>query len=309
MNDGEFKRLIDKQIIECKWSDLSERWLRFLPDIDPPGSAPDISLAEVVSFNTVVSKITEFNTPVRAEAAGIRQYVFREAVYLLHKACHVTGCAETQIKRGYKTWSLVEAYQASLFGAKAILYLCGVALAEFELDNRAVLIDVFPKWADINRRRKEKLRLPDDPAIQFIKLNMKFEHRHVWAIFQRLLSVVVFDESVLPSTYVQVLKRLGSKDFAKQRNDLNYKNGVWIFEDLHDLVIDPSFGEHPTDIEKTLAEPKDDFSLSLSLVILRMGVLLLESITQLSNAIKPELQMIKDRVTVERHPLYCVAYP
>lgn len=306
MEDGKFNKLIDKQILECRWSDVSTRWLRFLPTIDPPGSAPDVSLSEVVGFTTAVSTIKEYEKPIRTEAVGVREYVFREGVYLLHKGFHVAGYAETQVKQGYKTWSLADAYQASLFGAKAILYFCGVALAEF--NNKAVLIDVFPKWADIHRRRKEKLRLPDDPAIQFIKLDMKFQHRHIWVIFQRLLSV--FEMNVWQDSYIQALKRLGSKDFAKQRNDLNYKNEVWIFDDLHDFIIDPSFGEHPSDIEKSLVyDLESDFSLCLSLAILRMGVLLLENICTATNILNNEIQIIRDRLTPARHPLYSVAYP
>jgi hypothetical protein len=307
MNDDAFQRLIDKQILECRWTDISARWLNFLPAIEPSGSAPDVGLSEFIGFTDVAATIAEYGVSIRTEAPGVREYVFREAVYLLHKAFHVTGCAENQAKKGYKTWSLADAYQASLFGAKAILYFCGIALAEF--DNKAVLIDVFPKVEDRQKRQKLKLKLLDDPAIQFIKLNMKFEHRHVWAIFQRLLNV--FDMSVWEDSYIRALKKLGGKDFAKQRNELNYKNEVWIFDDLHDLVVDPSFGSHPTtEIEKSLAyELESDFSINLSLAILRMGVLLLESVTALSNALKPELQMIKDRVTVARHPLYSVTYP
>lgn len=307
MNDGEFQRLVDKQILECRWSDISERWLNFLPAIDPPGSAPDVGLSEFIGFTTVAANISDVSTPIRTEAPGLREYVFREAVYLLHKAFHVTGCAENQARQGYKTWSLADAYQASLFGAKAILYFCGIALAEFE--KKAVLIDVFPKETDTQKRRQKlKLKLLDDPAIQFIKLNMKFEHRHVWAIFQRLLCV--FDMSVWQDTYVQALKRLEIKQFAKQRNELHYKNEIWIFDDLHEFVVDSSFGEHPADIESALVYAlESDFSLSLSIAILRMGVLLFESINELSPALNPEIQMIRDNLTVERHPLYSVAYP
>lgn len=306
MDDAAFQRLIKKQILECRWSDISERWLNFIPVIDPPGSPPDVGLSEVVDFNTLAATIKDYDSPIKAEIAGLREYVFREAVYLLHKAFHVTGCAENQARRGYKTWSLAEAYQGSLFGAKAILYFCGIALAEY--NNKAVLIDIWPKEEDINKRRKQKLKLPDDSAIQFTKLNMKFEHRHVWTIFQRLLSV--FDINVWQDSHVQAIRKLEVKEFAKQRNDLHYKNDLWIFDDLHDFVVDDSFGHHPNDIEKSLIYASESaFSLSLSLAILRMGVLLFESIGGLTNTLKAESQIVRDKLTVVRHPLYSVAYP
>ncbi|HKR02421.1 MAG TPA: hypothetical protein VJT09_17220 [Pyrinomonadaceae bacterium] len=306
MNDAAFQRLIDRHILECRWSDISARWLNYLPSITPPGSAPNEGISEYIGFTTVASAISDYDKPVRKEVPRLREYVFREAVYLLHKAFHVTGCAENQAAQGYITWSLADAYQASLFGAKAILYFCGIALAEY--NNKAVLIDVFPKEEDINKRRKQKLKLPEDPTIQLIKLNMKFEHRHVWAIFQRLLAV--FDMSVWDNKYIRALKKLGHKDFAKQRNELNYKNEIWIHNDLHNLTIEPTFGVLLTDIEDALVyELESDFSLHLSLAILRMGILLLESIGEPTNILNDELQIIRDRITIDRHPMYALTYP
>lgn len=309
MNDDAFQRLIQKQILECRWSDISARWLNFLPAIDPPGSAPDVSLSDFISVSTVaetLSESIEYGTIVRAEAAGLRGYVFREAVYLLHKALHVSGCAENQVKRGYKTWSLADAYQASLFGAKAILHFCGIAFAEF--GSKALLIDIFPKEQDTNKRRKQKLKLPEDPKIQFTRFNMQFQHKHIWAIFQRLLNV--FDMNVWQDTYIRALRKIKTGEFAKQRNDLNYKNDLWIFDDLHQLVIDSSFGEHSDDMEESLAYSlESDFSLCLSFSILKMGLLLLEDISKSTNALNSEIQIIKDKLILERHPLYVACYP
>jgi hypothetical protein len=305
MDDAAFQKIIEKRILECRWSDISARWLNFLPTIDPPGSAPDVGLSDVIGFTTVAATISDYGTPIRVEASGLREYVFREAVYLLHKAFHVTGCAENQARQGYKTWSLADAYQASLFGAKAILYFFGIALAEFK--SKAVLIDIWPKEEDTHRRRKQKLRLPDDLSIQFIKLNMKFEHRHVWAIFQRLLRVI--DINIWPETYIQALTKLEIAEFAKQRNLLQYKNEVWIFDDLYQFVVDPSFGEHKSDIERSLVYTfESDFSLSLSLAILRMAVLLFESIGESTNSLNTEIQIIRNNLTMELHPLYLTTY-
>jgi hypothetical protein len=199
-----------------------------------------------------------------------------------------------------------QGHQASLFGAKAILYICGIALAEYE--NKAVLIDIFPKEQNRAKRERQYLRLPNDPAIQFTKLKMKFEHRHVWGIFQRLMHV--FDMSVWQDTYIEAFRKINIGDFAKQRNDLNYKNNAWVFDDLHQFVIDSSFGKHPNDMESSLVyESESDFSICLSLSILRMAVILLEDISKLTNALNSEIQVIKDKLIVEQHPLYLACYP
>ena len=306
MDDATFQRLIKRQIYECRWSDIAVRWLNFIPSIDPPGSPPDASLSDVIGLTTLAASISDFAVPVKAEVPGLREYVLREAIYLLHKASHVAGCAEIQARQGYKTWSLANAYQSSFFGAKAILFFCGIALTDYE--NRAILIDIFPKEEDRQKRQKRKLKLLDDPAIQLTRLNMKFEHRHVWFIFQKLLDL--FQMNVWQDTYIQALRKLEVKEFAKQRNELQYKNCAWIFDDLHECVVDLSFGSHPKDMEQSLAYAlESDFSLSLSIAILRMGILLLESISESTNTLKTEIQIVKNVLTAERHPLYLEAYP
>lgn len=301
MDDEAFRKLVQKRIIECKWSDISAHWLNFLPSIDPPGSRPDASLSEHSGFMGIASSITNFAEPIKADVPGLREYVLREAIYLLHKSSHVTGCAENQAKQGYKTWSLADAYQASFFGAKAILFFCGIALADF--NNKAILIDIFPKEQDIQKRQKQKLRVLDDTAIEFTRLNMKFEHRHVWTMFKRLLDV--FQMEVWPKAYIQTLRKLDVKEFAKQRNELHYSNEVWIFDDLHDPIIDEFFGCHPEGMQEALNyNLNSDFSLSLSMAILRMGVLLFESIGESAKVLNAEIQIMRSALTIERHPLY-----
>lgn len=309
MSDASFARIVRRQIIECRWPDLSERWLQYLPTIDPPGSAPSEGLSQFIGFTDIADEIgKDFDVSVKREVDGVREYVFREGVFLLHKALHVSGCAENQVKSGYKTWSLPEAYQASLFAVKAILHFCGIALAEH--NSKGVLIDIFPKEEDVHkRRRKLKLRLLDDPAIQFTKFNMRFQHGNVWTVFLRLLMVFQMDD-VWPTEYTSALAKLDTSEFAKQRNHLNYKNELWIFDDLHELVVDKTFGVYPSDIEKALVYGlKTDFSIGLAVVIIRMAYLLFIDISSNTKLLDKEISLVQTGLTSQLHPLYKVAFP
>ena len=303
--DASFLKLIEKQVLECKWTNISERWLNFIPSIDPPGSAPDASLSDVIDATGIASQMID-DHPLRIEIEGLREYVFREGVYLLHKASHVIGCAEVQARKGHKTWSLVEAYQGALFGAKAILCLCGLAFAE--VDSKGIMIDVFPKEEDNQKRRKRKLILLDTKDVKLIKLRLKIEHRHVWMIFKRVLRVYAI--AIWPEEYLRALLKLDIREFAKQRNEVNYRNEVWLFDDLHHLVVDQGFGFNPTSIEDSLSyERQSAFSLSLSLAMLRLGMMLFQSINELTNVLNHETQVIRESLTsAERHPLYIDAF-
>ncbi len=307
MSDVSFGRILDRKVLECRWPDIADRWLDFIPEIDPPGSEPSEGLSQFLGFVNVATRMGKsYDASVKEEVDGLREYVFREGVFLLHKAIHVSGYAELQVKNGYLTWSLADAYQSALFGAKSILSFCGLALAE--LENKAVLVDIFPKEEDTHKRRQTlKLRLLDDPAIQFTKFNMSFQHRHVWKLFQRILNV--FQMDVWSAGYKQALTRLGAQEFAKQRNDLNYKNDFWLFDDLHELVIDPAFGTYPDSVDKSLVyESKSSFSIALSLSILNMALSLFNDISSKTHTLDDELRIITDKLTPVRHPLYTAAF-
>lgn len=308
MSDASFSKVIKQQIIECRWPDVAERWLQYLPKIDPPGSAPTEGLSEFIGFTQVAADIDNYEIPHKQQVDGLREYLFREGVFLLHKAMHVSGCAENQAKVGYKTWSLPEAYQSALFAAKAILGFAGIGLAEY--NSKAVLVDIFPKEEDTQKRRsKLKLQLLDDPAIQFTKLNMRFEHRHVWSILKRMLAVYQMSR-VWPEEYISALRNVDANEFAKQRNELNYKNQCWIFEDIHNPVIDESFGIYNGKIEESVNYSlESSFSVTIAILLMRLAILQFTSISANTSLMNEEIKVVTANLSVERHPLFLDAFP
>jgi hypothetical protein len=316
----ELERQIKKLIAPRSSQTLASSWVGHIPSITPAGEKPTMKVEDVVGFGEIAIQLKEqyvedvdrdLNlkgkpTTQFALVKGVRSFVFWEGLYLLHKASHVMSCAEVGVKRGVKTWSLCEAYQSALFGAKAICHLLGIAFPEH--DSKTVMVDVWPDDPNKQKKSKTPVILEAEPTIQFTRWPFLFQHQHIWRVFQRLLRI----SSILtwPIEYKKALADLDHSKFAYQRNQIQYTNREWIFNDLHTPDIDATFGEHPTDLSDALKHRiESDFSIALGLAILRLGYLLVDQITQNTNILNDEKDLIRSQFTSDKHPLYLSAHP
>jgi hypothetical protein len=233
---------------------------------------------------------------------GLRETIFREAIFLLHKASHAIGCAEVAARAGAQTWSLCGAYQGSLFGAKAIAYLLGVGLPEYR--SKLVMTDAWPRRQNERTSQNRRRYVPDDSGpLQFTMAAVQMGHKHFWLLFQRLLNVSKVD--IWQPQYLAALRKLQVREFASQRNIVHNRDWRWILGDLHEFVIDERFGVHEVDLHKALIYvERSDFSIALALAILRMGFSLIESLTHATNKLNAEVDLMKNRLTAQYHPLY-----
>lgn len=300
--DNHFERTIQKSVRERRWSELSGQWINFLPSIEPPGAKPEEVLSDYIESSNIIDGINDKTPTILIPAPGLRQYVFREGIFLFHKASHVISSAEKGIKRGQHTWSLSEAYHGALFCAKSIIYLLGVALPEYK--NQTYLIDIWPKEELSAKKGKIDIGPPENSPVQISKLQIRrIEHRHVWQLLQRLLRVSKVD--FWPRECLTAFKKLEFKEFAKQRNDIHYKNHYWIFDDLYQAVLDDNFAVYENDISNALIfEERSSFSMALALTVLRFAYLLFENITQNTRKLDSEKSLIQSQITQEHHPLY-----
>lgn len=315
--EKQIKKLISPRSSET----LASNWIGHFPSITPAGEKPNISLEEVVDFDRIAAQLKEQHKKEvdkdsknkskeitqLTTARGIRSIVFWEGLFLLHKASHVVSCSEIEIKRGIKTWSLCGAYQGALFGAKAICHLMGVAFPEY--DSKTVMIDVWPENPHKPAKAKTPINIDEEPPpIQFTRWPYLFQHQHIWRVFQRLLRVGKI--AAWPNDYTKTLADLEHAHFAFQRNHIHYSNGKWIFKDLHTPDVDAGFGNHPGDLHNALVyQIESDFSVALSLAILRLGYLLVEEVTRNTRILDDEKELIKSQFTHDKHPLYLSAHP
>ena len=314
--ERQIKRLITARSSET----LATNWIPHFPSINPAGERPNISIEEIDDFNTIAVQLREQykkevarsvknranEITLLTTARGIRRIVFWEGVFLLHKASHVVSCSQVEIKRGVKTWSLSSAYQGALFGAKAICHLLGVAFPEHE--SKTVMLDVWPEYPK-PAKAKGAIEIDDEPPpIQFTHWPYLFQHQQIWRVFQRLLRVSKI--ATWPNEYTRALADIDHAHFAFQRNQIHYVNGKWIFNDLHTLEVDDAFGNHPENLQNALVyQMESDFSIAVSLAILRLGYLLIEEVTQNTRMLDDEKELIKNQLTQDKHPLYLSAHP
>jgi hypothetical protein len=300
-----------ERIKKRNWSELRRQWIEFIPHIYPSGSPPKEPVTNFYRFHHVAHKTIDSDVH-REEVIGLRQLVFWEGVFLLHKASHVVGSAELHASKGIQTWALSSGYHGALFGVKAIIHMLGVAIPEYKgedsYNNKAILVDLWPELPKLSRKQI-MLGMKNEPEMEFSKLGLRIQNRHVWRTFKRIINVSKVD--VWPPEYVKALRKLKPSEFALQRNAIHYQNHMWIYEDLHEFILDERFGIP----RKTIIEAlnfkikKSDFSLVLGLAIFKLGLLLLKSLSQLTNKLEDEISILESHIAnEERHPIYLAGY-
>jgi hypothetical protein len=287
------------KLIAREWPEIKNAWLGYIPTIDPPGSVPESSIGELPTLHSQVSRMSPRDPmSVSEEIVGLREGVFIEGLFLLHKAANVIACAQVDVAKGLRSWSLSSAYQAAFFAMKAILHFLGVAVAEVQ--SKSILIDV---WSPPERRRRG---IPTPEFNMLLQNCHRFEHRQMWAVFQRMLRVTSERGSILSNENATSLIELAVNDFAAQRNSLHYRV-AWPFDDLHRCSVVPDFGAHAGGITDgtALNDPdREDFSIVLGIVLLRMGYGMLYEIAQEAPALKAELEILREWLRNDCHALY-----
>lgn len=299
--DGQFNKHIAKLVPTRQWLEIAGDWLYFLANINPAGARPTTSLEDFTYFQAVAHSMSPLAPSIRRDVPGLRQIAFHEAVFLLHKASHVIGCAETDAMLGAHTWALSQAYQGAFFAAKSILNLLGVLLPDY--DNKTLIVDIWPASL-----RNPGAGLLKDTTIMFYKLNKRVGHIQMWQLFQYVLNNTTIN--IWPKEYVSCIVALAPHEFAAQRNHIHYGGGTWIFNDLFDFTPNTTYGLIKDRLAKGFRyDEHSDFTCVLALAIFRMAFLLFESITLSTNKLDPELSLIRSRFDPKYHSLYLSQFP
>lgn len=297
-----FEKVVDR-VIRRSWDDLLERWLGNIPRFDVPATPPEYSLEKFVPLQNLLSTFTDSHNVYEQEVTGLREQLFHEALFLLHKAGHVIGAAESHAEQGMLTWSLSEAYQGALFTAQAILRFLGIATCVY--NKKTWLIDIYPEQPRLSSKERREGQRPE-PITLFISFDYKVEHRHVWQLFQRTLRVARFKNSLVDQCRRCFAKsNFDHKDFARQRNILHYDLGSWFFDDLYDFMPNTNFGVF-TDFADDLdfQEVNSAFSMLLAMALFKMGTSIVESLAPKNKRIQAEWELMSRSLSQGRHPIF-----
>ncbi len=281
-----------------RWEYIRSKWIGHIPYLASAGDVPQNTIVEVVGFDAIALRLIAATkqkqvpplTTIDEELPGLREAVFSESLFLLHKARHVVGAAELHVRDGIQTWALANAYQGAFFAAKGIMGFLGVCFPEY--NSKTIAIDLFPNpVTDANKYSY--------CAFHFI--GDRLDHRPVWEVFQRLIAVSVVD--VWPKHIVNKLKSIESKNFAKQRNHIHYRNNGWILNDLNDFQFTEDFGGLNS-WRDGLDFDRDDISLSVALSVLKLGLLLVQELEKSSAKLTPEIKLLSGCIEKGRHPIF-----
>ncbi|MBA4406757.1 hypothetical protein C0389_05730 [bacterium] len=288
-----------KRIDRRDWNYIKAGWIESgLPEIVPPGAAPEYPLNETHGLAEVVNNVPN-DGELKTSFDIIRPAIFHEGFYLFHKSINIAASTEIQINNGLLSWSLSNGYHSAFFCAKAILCFLGISL--FELSDKWVLVDI---WPETEKLSSKKVRLGNRPIqeTKFIRMP-RIQHLELWKIFQRTINT--FNIDFVDQRIVKFLTSLDPKQFAKQRNSLHYRNDFWPFNDLHYCLINKDFALKENLLNNFHGlEEDDDFSVILSYLLINICYKMLEDITKTAIIIKDEFELVKMKLIRDAHQGY-----
>jgi len=240
-------------------------------------------------------------TTIKAARGEVPATLFREAVYWLHKALHVLGASEAQVSNGLPTWSLSVAYQGAFFSARSIMSFLGVGVAE--IDQTSVCGDICRDMQGLRPQLLAEIGAFEEET-SFHTVGSRFEHIHIWRLFQRLLRITSCD--IWPAGWANYLAQVDVSEITKQRHRLHYKLTYWVTDDLHTFLYPDSFRDvTPSGEGRNLFDAvKDNFSLTLAFSVTRLALMLFSDLSRMTNRLTDERDIMDRCLSPERHPLF-----
>ena len=280
-----------KRIEKKIWSNISSGWMRFLPLIDPIGTAPTVSFNENPLLTGAIADLG-YDGEKKEKIQQIRPFLFHEGIFLLHKATNVLEAAESNSTEGFPTWSLSSGYQSSFFAAKSILAFMGIGFPR--INGNDYIVDAWPLPEDMPSKQK-KMGVEPEVLVKLIKEH-PIQHFHVWQILKRIINTSDISLNLWPESYTQFIMKID--DFASQRNTLHYSNYKWILADIHDRLVINDFG-HRKSLETEIGvvdEDTEDFSVILSSVMNSMAYALLDDVAKSAPIIQGERDLLNGKL-------------
>jgi hypothetical protein len=287
------------------WAIIRERWLAYIPDINPAGAAPVLPLISVPGLADFAEEAAaKRSIRISGDQMALRTSLFWEGTYLLHKACHIVGGGGLHANEGLSTWSLSSFYQGAMFAAKSILYLMGVGLPEFK--SKTLLVDIWPE-PSAEQRRLQKKGFNPPPEAQLTHLPSRLDHHAAWYALLRVVRTCRVD--VWPNDCVGAIRTLAVGEISDQRNALHYRHATWLFNDLHvpQSIVEFFHLERDDDDSLFVDPDRDDFTLVLAVIVLKMGLLLFDSLQKLSKNLTAESALFTAAIEQRNHIIYARA--
>ncbi|EFK07010.1 conserved hypothetical protein [delta proteobacterium NaphS2] len=261
----------------------------------PPAPLIENSDIEVLCEDAKASRANEFSS-AQSAVAGLRESIFHESVYWLHKSIHSLGAAERKVQNGMLTWSVIDAYLSAFFSMRCLCGMLGVVICDYK--NKSYVIDLCRNVGNMRRQIRNLRDAFEEKPIAYTT-GVRFDHKQCWEIMQRLLRVL--KEESWGKDLSQKIIDLDSKDFAHHRNRICYYAHEWLENDLHLPRYEDDFMSL-RNIEFDKATSR--FTISLALAMVRAAIAGYWDIAKIASILNEESKLIIASLDDTRHPYF-----
>ncbi len=294
-----------KKLAARYWDQVASSWLRHLPQIDSPGIPPKpLSLNQDLSYLCEQARSPKPNilSSARGPAAGLRDAIFHESIYWLHKAVHSLSGAERKIAYGMLTWSVIDAYQSAYFSMRSLCAALGVVVCDYQ--SKSYVVDICRDFGSTKRElRVQDSAFCEDVAVYSI--GVRFDHKDNWQIMQRLLRVL-HNESWGEECSQKIIE-LKSKDFAHHRNRICYYVHEWLKNDMLAPDYDESFATQAIYKAFPILDTTNlNFTLHLAYVFARISLTAYWDVAKVGVILARESESLRGALDESRHPYYSI---
>jgi len=290
-----------KKIDHRDWTTIQKKWLNYLPTIAPPGQAPQEEIADLPDIEELArSTLKKPGTLLHQELSYLRSEIFREGIFLFHKASHINSAGLMHVENGVISWSISSAYHSSFFALKSLLCLLGLSFPRVKSRKKCLMIDCFPEEGKLSSKQLKKGYQPP-PLMKFL-LTEDLGHLHYWEIFMRVLRTS--EVSVWDDELISCLQHINPSDFSLQRNLIHYKNNYWpILIDLYSRRTDLTFAcfNDYKDTSRKINSEMLDYSFFISYLLLYLSFCLIKSVTENAPILVDEFELIKKCLALDEN--------
>jgi hypothetical protein len=270
------------------WDDVRTEWITSIGNYDNIGCRPDPTLDDFLT--SVASQMVDDHVML---AAAVREIVFREALFLVHKSCAVMLSLQRDLQSNKQTYAEVSGYIASFFAAKAMLMILGFSFCEKPINNRSLSIFLFKKnrsgnfYVEAFTRNKTSGSKPPVSSVS---------HKKMWETFKSIFSK--YSNLPIDLEFLAFLPGILVEDFSLNRHSIQYRNCEWGQDDLHcqEFVTVDWLQDFDKTIYGKYSGADSNFSIVLTLVLLRSFYQLFESFHDGRDCLTGELDRIKDNI-------------
>jgi hypothetical protein len=159
-----------------------------------------------------------------------------DSLVCLTKFLHVVQSSRANARRGAITWSIVDAYHASLLGARALCAFMGII--PYTVRGRTALIDYRPEFGTPQDRikfRKQHGR-PESPVALLVPKTAHLEQADLWKLVRRSLQFAKLNET--RKEFDEVLAALDASA-GSLRNAVLYDALTWTRKEDSSTLREP----------------------------------------------------------------------